>query len=212
VKKRSRYRLAENLEAAGRLAEAAAVLQPMTEDFPDDYLPYLTLGKVLGRMGNYRGAERVLRHAQRLAPEKVQILYYLSLILMMQGQEQIRQGNGEQARTLLQEAVGLARRALTIMPDNGYAYMTLGLSLKELGERAEALIALRQAVRCNPELAELHFYLGDALAEDGREAEARPHLEQALEFGPADASWRQAARTRLAGLKKGTSSGKDPGK
>ena len=95
-----------------------------------------------------------------------------------------------------------ARKALAITPDSGYAYMTLGLSLKSLGERAEALTALRQAVSCNPELADLHFYLGDLLAEDGQEVEARRHLEQALEFGPPQATWRTAAQDRLNALKK----------
>jgi tetratricopeptide (TPR) repeat protein len=201
VKKRRRYRLAEALEAANRLGEAVAVLQPMADDNPDDYLPQLSLAKDLGRMGEFGRAERALRRALQLAPDKAQVHYYLSLILMMEGQDLERQGNADLARKPFREAVERAREALTITPDNGYAYMTLGLSLKHLGERADGLAALRQAVRCNPELPELHFYLGDLLAEEGARAEARRQLEDALEFGAPQAPWRKEAQARLDALK-----------
>jgi len=50
VTKRERYRLSEQLEAAGRFAEAAAVLRPLAAAYPDDYLPYLALGKALAQL------------------------------------------------------------------------------------------------------------------------------------------------------------------
>jgi tetratricopeptide (TPR) repeat protein len=202
VKKRNRYRLVEDLQAAGRFPEALKALQPLTEDYPDDYLPQLTLGKVLGQMGEVSSAERVLRRALQLAPDKAQVHYYLSLILMLKGQQLEKKGAAEQAEAAFREAVQRAREALAITKDNGYAYMTLGQSLKSLGQRDEALAALRQSVRCNPELPELHFYLGALLAEKGEAAEARRHLEEALEFGPPQATWRAEAQERLAALKK----------
>jgi tetratricopeptide (TPR) repeat protein len=202
VKKRVRYRLVEQFEAAGRSADAVAVLQPMAEEYPDDYLPHLTLGKALGQTGNYLRAERALRRARQLAPDKAQVHYYLSLILMMEGQEASRQQDSERARKLWREAVDEAREALAITPDNGFAHMSEGLSHKYLGARVEAVAALRRAVHCNPELPELHFYLGEMLAEDGQDAEARNHLHEALESGPADAPWRSSAAARLAALKK----------
>jgi tetratricopeptide (TPR) repeat protein len=201
VRKKDRYRLAENLEAAGRLAEAAAVLRPMTEEYPDDYLPIMTLGKVLGGLGDYRGAEPALRYALRLAPDGVQPRYYLSLVLFKQGEQLAAAGNPDRARACFRESVDLARQALALKPDYGFAHMCLGLSLKGLGERGGAEAALREAVRCNPEVPELHFYLGEILAESGKDAEARRQLEHALEQAPPDAPWRQAARARLGGLK-----------
>ena len=92
--------------------------------------------------------------------------YLLSLVFLMEGQDEAGRGDQERARTLFQQAVALANEVLAIRPEHGMAHMTLGLSLKYLGERARALAALRQAVRCNPEKAELHFYLGDLLAEE----------------------------------------------
>src|SRR5262249_42790331 len=64
VKKRARYRLAENLEAAGRFREAAEVLAPMTGEHPNDYQPHWALGKVLAQMGNLARAESALRKAR----------------------------------------------------------------------------------------------------------------------------------------------------
>jgi Flp pilus assembly protein TadD len=201
VKKKGRYHLAESLEAAGRLTEAAAVLRPMTEEYPDDYLPHLCLGGVLGRKGDYREAEPPLRTALRLAPDKVQAHYYLGLVLLKKGEELARKdGGAEQARAAFRESADLARQALAVTPNYGYAHMCLGLALEELGQQDEAVASLRQAVRCNPEVPELHFHLGEALARAGRDEEARQHLEHALEFAPEGAFWRQAALDRLGAL------------
>jgi Flp pilus assembly protein TadD len=204
VKKRTRYKLAEQLEAAGRFRESAAVLRPLAADFPDDYLPQMTLGKILAQTGDFGGAEAALRKALHLAPDKVQPHYYLSLLLFKKGEEAARDGDSGRARAekLFREAASLARDALAIKPDYGFAHMALGLSLKHLGERTEALASLRQAVRCNPEFAELHFQLGETLAEDGQGAEARPRLEQAIRLAPPGAPWRKSAETRLAELQK----------
>jgi tetratricopeptide (TPR) repeat protein len=204
VKKRNRYKLAEQYETAGHFREAADVLRPLAAEFPDDYLAQMSLGKALGQMGDLQEAEPALRRAVQLAPDKVQGPYYLGLLLFKKGEAVARGGNSEraQAQALFREAAGLARQALAIKPDYGYAHMVLGLSLNQLGERGPALAALRQAVRCNPEFAELHYHLGEMLAEDGQGAEARPRLEQALRLAPPGAPWRLAAETRLAELQK----------
>jgi Flp pilus assembly protein TadD len=204
VKKRTRYKLAEQLEAHGRFRESAAVLRPLAADYPEDYLPQLTLGKMLAQSGDFGGAEKALRKALHLAPDKVQSHYYLSLLLFKKGEEVARGGDSDRARAeeLFREAASLARDALAIKPDYGYAHMALGLSLKRLGQREQALAALRQAVRCNPEFAELHFQLGETLAEEGLATEARARLEQALRFAPPGAPWRKTADARLAELPK----------
>ena len=201
VKKTKRYRHAESLEAAGRLREAADVLRPMTEEYPNDYLPRVALAKVIGRLGDHARAEQLLREALRLAPEKIQVYYYLSLVLFTHAEALRRNGERGQADQLYREAVQRARETLARKSDYGFAYMTLGLSLKGLGQRADALAALREAIRCNPEHAELHFYLGEMLAEDGLRHEARKQLQQALDMGPANASWRPFAQARLAASK-----------
>jgi tetratricopeptide (TPR) repeat protein len=202
VTKRNRYRLADLLEAAGKPREAAAVLRPMLTQYPDDYLPRISLGKILGHLGKQKEAEEILREALRLAPEKIQSHYYLSLVLFLQAEQAKSRGDRKVAEKLYREAVLQARETLRLKPDYGFAYMPLGLSLKGLGQRTEALIELRKAVRCSPEHAELHFYLGDLLAEDGQASEARSQLQQAVDMAPANAPWRQSAVERLAALTK----------
>ena len=197
VTNRNRYRLAEQLESAGRLTEAAAMVRPMTAAHPDDYLPYLALGKVLAQTPENREAEQALRQALHLAPDKVQTHYYLALLLVKEG-EALGDDGQAHAQALFREAAELARQALAIKPDYGYAQMALGLALKHLGRISEAISALRQAVHSNPEFAELHLQLGEALADQGQEPEARPSLEQALWLAPPDAPWRQQVQARLA--------------
>lgn len=203
VKKRDRYRRVEQLEAAGKYREAIGVLVPMTEQYPDDALPHLTLGKILGQTGDYARAEFVLRKAMRLDPGTVQPLYFTSLVLYLRGEELARnKGAEQQAQACFREAADLARKALRLQPDYGFAHMSLGLALKNLGRPAEAIDALRKAVRCNPELAEIHYYLGETLADQGHGAEARAQLEAALRLAEPHVRWRQAAADRLAALGK----------
>jgi tetratricopeptide (TPR) repeat protein len=201
VKKSKRYHHAESLEAMGQLREAAKVLLPLAVDNPNDYLPRLALAKVIGRLGDHARAEQLLREALLLAPDKVQIHYYLSLVLFTHAEAEARKGERARAEQLYREAVQRARAALALKPDYGFAYMTLGLSLKGLAQRGDALTALREAIRCNPEHAELHFYLGELLIEDGRRNEAREQFERALEMAPANVPWHSRALAGLAASK-----------
>ncbi len=84
--KRQRYRLADELEAAGRFRQAAAEVWPLTTEYPDDYLAQMTLGKLLAQMGDYAEAEPALRRALRLAPDMVQTHYYLALLVLKEGE------------------------------------------------------------------------------------------------------------------------------
>ncbi len=202
VKKKSRYRLSESLEAAGQIREAAAVLQPLVEQYPDDYLPRLALGKLLAQLGEYRRAESLLRETLHLSPDKVQAHYYLSLVLYSQAEDvRKRGGDRDRADSLYRQAMEAARQTLAVKPDYGFAYMPLGLSLKRLGQRPAALDALRKAVHRNPEYAELHFYLGEMLAEDGLRSEAREQLEQAVQMAPPNADWRPTALALVAAMR-----------
>jgi len=201
VKKNSRYQLADSLVRAGRLPEAVAELQLLLERYPDDYLPRLNAAKIFGRIGENRRAAMLLREAVRLAPDKVEAHYYLCLALSAEAEELTRSGDRDAAQKLYREAVDSARQALAIKPDFGYAYMSLGLFLKRLGQRADALAALQSAVRCNPEFADIHFHLGQMLVEEGRQSEAKKHFEQAVQMAPPNARWRQMALARLAAIR-----------
>ena len=139
----------------------------------------------------------------RLDPDTVQPLYFTSLVLYLQGEALAKdKGTEERAQACFREAAELARKALRLQPDYGFAHMSLGLALKRQGRPAEAIDALRKAVRCNPELAEIHYYLGETLAEQGQGAEARTQLEAALRLAEPQVAWRQKATDLLAAMGK----------
>jgi tetratricopeptide (TPR) repeat protein len=213
-KKKSIYRLSDDLSAAGQFLQAAQVLQPMTEKFPDDYLPQLELAKVLGHLHRYPEAEVAMRKALALAPEKLQCHYYLALVLYTEGEELLQQGREPaRAEALLREAIDQARQSVALKSDYGYAHMVLGMALLLSKQQEEGLAELRKAVDCNPEFADLHFRLGKALAGAGKSTEARASLEQALhmlEDPEVPIPWRQEAEQLLAGLPK--EAGKPPGR
>jgi tetratricopeptide (TPR) repeat protein len=199
VGKPSRFRNAEQLEAQGRLPEAVSQLRALLAESAD-YRAYVALGKDLGQLGDYRGAEEALQTAALLAPEKAQAHYYLARLSLGRAEQLRRQDNEDpEALAQLRAAASQARKVLVRKPDHAMAHMILGLSLKYLGQRAEALASLRTAVACGPELAYPHFYLGEMLAEDGQGAEARTHLEQAVRLAPPDDPQPRTALERLGG-------------
>jgi tetratricopeptide (TPR) repeat protein len=147
-RQRDRFRLVDQLEAAGRFAQAGRILADMVEKDPADFLPQLMLGRILPQipptdqvqaMRLLEAAEQHLRKAEQLAPEKAQTYYLLSLVLFRQGEMLLQKPDRPKAVHFFEQAVESARRALAITPDFGPAYMALGLSLKFLGRRAEGL-------------------------------------------------------------------------
>jgi tetratricopeptide (TPR) repeat protein len=166
VKKRSRYRKAEDLETSGKKEEALKEWRALAEDYPDDDAVLISIGKLAGTLQHFDEAVRALRRAQKLAPQKVLPHHYLSLALYAQGELLVlHQGDPAQAEALFRETESLARQVLAIKPDFGMAHMILGLCLKSQGRPTEAVAELRQSVRCNPENAELHFRLGEILVQ-----------------------------------------------
>jgi tetratricopeptide (TPR) repeat protein len=201
----ARFREVERLEAQRNYPEAVRQLQEMVAQAPD-YRTCVALGKNLGKLGEYRGAEQALRMAIQLEPDNAQAYYRLGMLFWVQARaEWENEADRDRARARFREAAAAARQALAHKPDYAEAHMILGDGLTHLGARAEGLAELRQAVQCGPELGDVHFYLGEALAEDGQEAEARGQLERAVELaGPGNPLPRQALeRLNAAGKKPG---------
>lgn len=165
-----------------------AALDGILADYPEDDAAYLTKGRVLTRLGQFQLAETHLRQALKMAPEKIQAYYFLSLALLLHGETVLLAKNSDraQADALFEQSAAAARRALEGAPDFGRAHMALGRALKQLGRKPEALAALRQAVHCNPEFVDNHLFLGEMLAEEGHRAEAQHYLEQALLLAEAN--------------------------
>jgi tetratricopeptide (TPR) repeat protein len=189
----NRYRTVESLEAAGHHAEAVRLLGEMVQESPD-YRSYIGLGKNLIVLGDYVRAEQALRAAVEMAPDKAQAYYFLSKLFLLRGEQSRPKAPAEE---LFQSAADFARQAIDRKPDHAMAYLSLGLSLKHLGRRPEAIAALRAAVQYSPDSADLYLLLGEALAEDGQTADARTQLQRASQLARPDDPRPRAALQRL---------------
>jgi tetratricopeptide (TPR) repeat protein len=209
LRKRERYRAVENLEAQRQFGKAADILSQMIASDPDDYMPHLVLGKILPQMGQLSKAEEHLLKARELAPDKIQVHYYLSLVFYNEGEQQWTAPSGDRKRAeeLVDKAIASARQVLSLRPDFGFAHMVLGLSFKLLGRRDEAIAELREALHCNPEYADNYLFLGQALADAGQSDEARSCLEQARLLSPPDDT---RAKTELEKLAKQDAASQQP--
>jgi tetratricopeptide (TPR) repeat protein len=185
VGRRNRFIEGEQLQRAGRLAEAAAQFRGLIKEYPDDAPARVKLGMALDQMGDYAAAESVLRAAVQLSPDESQAYYFLSVALFHQAE---RLGAGPRALQLYQRAEDCARKATELKPDHAFAYLYLGLALKALGRKEEAIASLRKAVLYSPDSTEPHLHLGEALAESGQRKEGIVELERAAELaGEGDA-------------------------
>ncbi|HEX5270971.1 MAG TPA: tetratricopeptide repeat protein, partial [Gemmataceae bacterium] len=187
-----KHRAVAKLEAQGRFNEAVALLRQLAADDPNDGYAFLRLGVLLNKAGDLAGAERALRRAVSLSPGAVEPQYFLAAALYYQGGRAEAAGDSAAAEKY-RAAADAARRATEIAPDHAQALTLLGLSLKKLGRRKEAIESLRAARNCRPEEPEVHLALGDALAEDGQRDEAIVELQSAIDLaGPDDPRPRQA--------------------
>ena len=85
------------------------------------------------------------------------------------------------------------------MPEDGPAYYSLGLALKEVGETEGAIKAFQKAISLDPFLARAYNNLGIAFLEKGETAEARKAFLSALSVDPSHAkAYFNLARISLA--------------
>ncbi|HVS37675.1 MAG TPA: tetratricopeptide repeat protein [Gemmataceae bacterium] len=192
VGRQNRFIEGEHLQQAGMLREAAAQFRDLVKDYPDDVRPYVKLGMTLDQLGDYAGAEPVLRAAVQRAPEESQAFYWLSVSLYHQA-EALGKATDPAAVARYQEAADMARRATKLKADHAFAYLYLGLSLKALGKRDEAIEAMQKAVEFSPDSVDPHLHLGETLAESGRREDGRIELQRAADLaGPEDDRPRRA--------------------
>jgi tetratricopeptide (TPR) repeat protein len=187
VSRRGRLQQIEEMEREGDLGASIQALHRLAEEAPDEHVQ-VTLGLSLIKLGDFAAAQQAMRSTIAQFPESVRGHFLLSLALFQQAEKQ-RQRSGTQPRLeeLYRAAAASARRATELQPDHAFAYLNLGLALKHLGRRDEALAALRQAQRCKPEVSDPYYYLGEALAEQGQELEALRTLQQAIDLAaPGD--------------------------
>ena len=99
VKKRNAFKVAENLESQGRFSEALRMVLPVLEEYPDDDVVQAFAGRLFAQVGDFTSADQALRRARQLAPQKAQPHYFLSLVLIQEGQKRKQSGDKRRAET-----------------------------------------------------------------------------------------------------------------
>jgi Flp pilus assembly protein TadD len=199
--KQIRFQYVERLAAQGKFQEAVQKMQEILAEGPD-FRAYVGLGTYLGRLGEIDGAERAYKDALKLRPESAKPWYFLARLYLTRGQHYLGTIKDKtKADEQFKAAAQAARASLERKPNDALAHLTLGLTLKYLGQGEAALASLRTAVECGPEQTDPHYYLGEMLADLGQSTEARSHFEQAIELARPDDPLRKQARERLEKLK-----------
>lgn len=197
VGRAARFRQAEQMELRGDHRAAIELAQALIQEHPD-YRSYILLAMNFGKLGQLADSEKALRAAIALEPDSFRAYKELSRLLCARG-ESLRATNPNRARADFEAGAEAARQALARRPNQATSHVTLGLCLRGLGKRKEALAAFRAAVDCGPDVAVAHLHLGEELADAGQIAEARTELERAAQLSPPDDD---RARSALEKLKK----------
>ena len=111
-------------------------------------------------------------------------MHYLLAKAIAETGEQVLSAENRAAR--YQEAIGHARMAVELDPEQGDAYAVLGITLAGQGRYSEARRECEKAVRLRPNNAEVRWYLGRILDQEGSYVEAIEALRKAIDLTPKD--------------------------
>jgi len=157
---------------AGRIAEAGALLQPLSVRHPADPAVHRALGEALALAGNLSAALPHLQAACRLAPDSADAALAL-------GRLRASSGDFDGARECFARATGLA-------PAMFEPWFLLGITHMRAERYADALAPLRQAHRLQPGQPDATRALADAEFHAGLPRDALPLWQAAVAAQPRD--------------------------
>jgi tetratricopeptide (TPR) repeat protein len=163
---------AQQLLREKNAAEAAAILQTIVRDYPEDYRPWMLLSLALGDLGRVPAAEEAARNSVRLEADSGDAHYFYGAVLFVQGK--------------WEAAAESFRRAAQLRPNSAEAHYMLGRCLLETGNQDRAVEAFRTALRCRPEFPDALAALSEILVREGRASEVVSPLRRAAELNPLD--------------------------
>jgi tetratricopeptide (TPR) repeat protein len=168
--------LGSALAALGEPESALAAFRRALDLAPGDVAARCAIGHALADAGRTAEAETWLRQSVAAHPTRAMPLTALARLLL-----------AEQPQT----ALGFARQALTLAPDDATAWFYVGIALLKQAQIDEAVAALRSAAERNPNGAGICSNLGNALRQAGAPAEeALGWIERAVALEPAQSRHR----------------------
>ena len=165
--------LARSLAATGKENAALALVQELTDRYPDP-VAHAFLGDLRTKVGDRRGANdayALVEAVADLSASNRQVYdRELSLFYANHGRN-------------VAEALRLARSEAVVRKDV-YAYDTLAWAEYKSGNIGDAAAAIRKALSLNTPDSRIHFHAGMIFSKAGSPAEARRHLQKALQLSP----------------------------
>jgi tetratricopeptide (TPR) repeat protein len=178
------YANGQYVEAARRVCEASD-LEPL------DTEPYLLLGKMEKSAAEpFSCSEEKLARFAEQQPRNAQANYYYGLALWKEARK-------SQSSAMLEQAEALFKKAVTIDPAFGEAYVQLGLMIAARGDLEEALRTYEQAIQATPKLGVAHYQLSLAYRRAGEIAKAEHELRVYKEIERAEAAEAESERREL---------------
>ncbi len=170
--------LVQAADARQRLEDFAAsipLLERARQRVPESTEVQYRLASAYERTGQRGPALDLLRGILDHQPDYAPALNYLGYMLAEKGEN-------------LQEALGLAERAVRLDPGNGAYVDSLGWAHFRLGQLPEARTYLERAVGLIPDDATICEHLGDVYVATGETQKARVTYRQALDLGGENAA------------------------
>ena len=158
------------LQAQGRLDDAAGQYRQVLALTPDDALAHSNLGTALAALG--RPAEAIGHYERAIALEPGDADSHSNL------------GNALVALERTAEAIASYRRALAMDPSSAEAHAALGMTLQAQGSLDDAVTHLRRSLALGPPTAVALNVLGVVLASQERLDEAAVEFRRALAIEP----------------------------
>lgn len=186
---------ANQLSAEGAFALADDYyLAALDEGLPDHNRAIVGLQRArnLINWGQFEACAVTLRQVLALTDQYVNLVDQKTLASMHYLLAKAVAETGEQAGTVerraarFQEAIGHAKLAVQLDPEQGDAYAVLGITLAGQGRYSEARRECEKAVRLRPTNAEVRWYLGRILDQEGSYEEAIEALRKAIDLTPKD--------------------------
>lgn len=162
--------LGDNLRSAGRLEEAALILERASRENPTFVQPLVSLAEVRIREHKYDEAAALCERALKQVPDHIEALRRLGDLALLKND--------------LATAATRYSRIVELDAGDVAALTKLGVVRMRTGRADEAMKLFRQAVEHDPGNAEALLYLAGALASSGRPADALPYFQRALDAGP----------------------------
>ena len=158
----------------GALAEADRVLAEKPELGTAHYLR----GMTLGRLGRYEEGAAALRKALELTPQQPGVEAALGTILVQRGQQMAKNGELEQAKPLLDEAVTLLEKELAREPNSLPVLTNRAAALETAGRHDELVKALEDLIAAKPDDVVAHLRLAQLHMQAGRKDEALAAMQR----------------------------------